>query len=307
LSYQLVQLRNGTHAVYAAAYDEKMHPGLGPAAEAEAVYIQQLKLRERLRVHSGEFVIWDVGLGAGANAVTALRATAASTCPLRLVSFDNTAGPLEFALQQTGKLEYLKGYETLAVELLRSGHAEFKNGDCSAIWEFHLGDFPALLTRSSRGNEALTEIDRHSEPPHVGCYNLPAPHAIMFDAFSPSKNPAMWTLPLFANLFRQLDPDRPCNLATYSRSTMLRTTLLLAGFCVGRGTATGLKEETTVAANSLSLVDDPLDRRWLERARRSTSAEPLVEPVYRQSLLSAVNIGRLEAHPQFCQSANAAK
>jgi hypothetical protein len=40
---------------------------------------------------------------------------------------------------------------------------------------------------------------------------------------------------------------------------MLRVTLLLAGFFVGRGMPTGLKEETTVAANTRSLLDDPLD------------------------------------------------
>ena len=105
----------------------------------------------------------------------------------------------------------------------------------------------------------------------------------MFDAFSPARNPAMWTLPLFTNLFRLLDPRRPCVLPTYSRSTILRTTLLLAGFFVGVGHATGEKEETTVAANTLDYLIEPLDRRWLERVHRSSSAEPLTEAVYRQS------------------------
>lgn len=125
------------------------------------------------------------------------------------------------------------------------------------------------------------------------------PHAILFDAFSPAKNPAMWTLPLFTNLFQLLDPQRPCALTTYSRSTILRVTLLLAGFFVGAGRATGLKEETTIAANDLSLIAEPLDRRWLERARRSHSAEPLMEPVYRIAPLSAKCWEQLQAHPQF--------
>src|SRR5204862_4638705 len=81
--------------------------------------------------------------------------------------------------------------------------------------------------------------------------SLPKPHTIMFDAFSPAKKPAMWTEPVFANLYQLLDPQRPCALPTYSRSTMLRVTLLLAGFHVGVGHATGEKEETTLAANAL--------------------------------------------------------
>ena len=121
----------------------------------------------------------------------------------------------------------------------------------------------------------------------------------LYDAFSPARNPAMWTQPLFARLFRLLAPDRPCAFPTYSRSTMLRVSLLLAGFYVGTGHATGEKEETTIAANTLALIDEPLDRAWLRRARRSTSAEPLWEPVYRQARLASETWEKLQSHPQF--------
>jgi hypothetical protein len=80
---------------------------------------------------------------------------------------------------------------------------------------------------------------------------------------------------------------------------MLRVTLLLAGFFVGRGVATGLKEETTVAANTLDLINEPLDRRWLERARRSDSAEPLREQLYRRARLSPRSWEKLQKQPQF--------
>jgi len=109
----------------------------------------------------------------------------------------------------------------------------------------------------------------------------------------------MWTLPLFTNLFQLLDPQRPCALPTYSRSTILRVTLLLAGFFVGVGHATGLKEETTIAANTLDLIAEPLDRRWLERASRSHSAEPLREPAYSRAPLSPATAEKLRRHPQF--------
>ena len=96
--YQLIQLPNGAQAVYSSAYDEKMHPGLGPAAEADLLYVRQLKVPERMQDGSGEFVVWDVGLGAAANAIAVLRATKDIARPLRLISFDNTAEPLAFAL-----------------------------------------------------------------------------------------------------------------------------------------------------------------------------------------------------------------
>ena len=278
--YRIVKLASGAHSVHSLAHAETFHPVVGPVAEAEALYVRQLGLVERLRLQAGEFVIWDVGLGAAANSITVLRAARETTSSIRLLSFDHTLEPLAFALRNIEHLGYLAGYETWLEDLLQNHKVAFKNGEQSVNWEMHLGDFPTLLTQPA----ALT---------------LPKPHAILFDAFSPAKNPAMWTQPLFASLFNLLDPARPCALPTYSRSTMLRVTLLLAGFFVGVGHATGQKEETTIAANTLELLAEPLERRWLERARRSTSAEPMWEPAYRQAPLSAESWEKLKVHPQF--------
>ncbi|HWH71934.1 MAG TPA: MnmC family methyltransferase [Candidatus Sulfotelmatobacter sp.] len=278
--YRIVKLANGAHSVHSVAHAETFHPVVGPVVEAEALYVRQLRLRERLQSHTGEFVIWDVGLGAAANVVTALRATQDLPCPIRLLSFDHTLEPLEFALQHTDYLPYLSGYEGPLSELLRQRQVAFQQGARTVTWTMHLADFPSLLT-------------------HPEAQAFAKPHAIMFDAFSPAKNPAMWTQPLFAKLFQLLDPARPCALPTYSRSTLLRVTLLLAGFFVGVGHATGEKEETTIAANTLELIAEPLDRRWLQRAQRSSSAEPMWEPVYRQAQLSAATWEQLQRHPQF--------
>jgi hypothetical protein len=281
--YQLVQLANGEKTLFSASYGEKMHPGLGPCAEAELLYVRQLNIRERLQKERGEFVVWDVGLGAAANAVAVLRATRDLAGELRLVSFDNTSEPLEFALKNSAALGYVAGYESAIAGLLRDRGVQFQNGECAVTWEFHLGDFPNLL--KSQISNSKSEIL--------------APHAIFYDAFSPAKNPAMWTLPVFENLFRALDPERPCALTTYSRSTMIRSTLLLAGFFVGVGPATGLKEETTIATNSLELISEPLNARWLERAARSDSAEPLREPVYLRAPLQPGQLDKLRQHSQF--------
>jgi tRNA U34 5-methylaminomethyl-2-thiouridine-forming methyltransferase MnmC len=305
--YQLVRLNNGICSVRSLADDETFHPVIGPVAEAEALYVNQLRLRERLKNHSGEFVIWDVGLGAAANAIAVLRATREIAGQLRILSFDKTSEPLEFALQNAAALGYLAGYEIQIAGLLRDQRVEFENGKLKVNWEFYLGDFPALLESRAGVSPAQRARQREQEAASLSlgagrrdaCPALPAPHAIFYDAYSPAKNPAMWTLRVFENLFRALDPQRPCALPTYSRSTILRVTLLLAGFFVGVGHATGLKEETTIAANNLDLIVEPLNARWLERVRRSHSAEPLREPVYSRAPLSPPTLEQLQRHPQF--------
>jgi tRNA U34 5-methylaminomethyl-2-thiouridine-forming methyltransferase MnmC len=343
--YKLVRLASGVHSVHSVAERETFHPVIGPVAEAEALYVRQLRLPERLAAHKGEFVIWDVGLGAAANVLTVLRATreaatheriatvqdansspspreertgtthreavskygetdswraweaiglgrgaspssasaSAASCPLRILSFDHTLEPLQFAFEHATELGYFTDYEEPVKNFLRDHHATFTDGPRQITWQLHLGDFPTFLTHPQT----------HS-PTHP-----PSPHAILFDAFSPAKNPAMWTAPLFADLFRHLDPARPCALPTYSRSTMLRVSLLIAGFYVGAGHATGEKEETTIAANTPALISEPLDQKWLQRARNSSSAEPLWEPVYRQARLTNETLEKLRHHPQF--------
>ncbi len=283
-AYKIVKLASGVHSVHSVAHRETFHPVIGPVAEAEALYVRQLGLPERMSAHSGEFVIWDVGLGAAANVLTVLRATRSARCPLRIISFDHTLEPLQFALDNAKILGYLDGFEETVATFLRGKSVEFQDARRQIHWELHLGDFPSLLTHT---------LDH----PHT--HSIPPPHAILFDAFSPAKSPAMWTQPLFANLFRLLDPARPCALPTYSRSTMLRVSLLLAGFYVGAGHATGEKEETTIAANTPALIAEPLNAHWLRRARNSTSAEPLWEPVYRQAPLSPETWEKLQQHPQF--------
>ena len=279
-NYRLVQLASGAQSIHSLAHRETFHPVIGPVLEAEALYVKQLRLRERMQNHNGEFVIWDVGLGAAANALTVLRSTAEIPATVRMVSFDCTLEPLEFSLQNAEALGYFGGYEDHLKTLLRDRRVIFQNGRQSVQWDLHLADFPTLLTQPA-------------------AQALPKPDAILFDAYSPAKNPAMWTPMLFTNLFRLLDPERPCALPTYSRSTLMRVTLLLAGFYVGAGHATGEKEETTLAANSLALLDEPLPPKWLNRARVSYSAEPMWDSVYRQAPLSEESWAKLQAHPQF--------
>jgi tRNA U34 5-methylaminomethyl-2-thiouridine-forming methyltransferase MnmC len=278
--YELVRLANGVHSIRSKAESETFHPVVGPVEEARELYVEQLHLLERIAHAKSQFVIWDVGLGAAANVLTLLQASAASAATIRILSFDHTLAPLEFAAKHAQELTYPLPFTTELTNLLSEKQTHFERGGLKVDWEVHVADFPTLIASCA-------------------AEKWPKPDAILFDAFSPAKNPAMWTLPLFRRLFDLFDPQRACAMPTYSRSTMLRVTLLLAGFFVGAGRAIAEKEETTIAANDLSMIERPLGPDWLKRAKNSTCAEPLREAFYRRERLSEESWIALQNHPQF--------
>lgn len=286
-AYTLVPLANGVFSIRSEKDGETFHPVAGPVAEAESLYVGQLRLRERAARFQaeaipdqaqGEFAIWDVGLGAGGNVMAAVRGLEHIRASIRIVSFDHTLAALSFARDHAGQLGFPCGFEGVIDELLATRRAAFRHGALEVDWQVYVSDFPGLIAEDIQ---------------------LPAPDAVFFDAFSPARNPEMWTLPLFETLFHRLDPGRPCSLATFSRSTIARVTMLVAGFFVGVGQAVPGKEETTIASNTPGLIDRPLGAQWLARAQKSHSAEPLLTPEYCCGPLTAGTLARLRLHPQF--------
>jgi tRNA U34 5-methylaminomethyl-2-thiouridine-forming methyltransferase MnmC len=238
------------------------------------LHVRQQRLVERAAKMQGKFVIWDVGLGAAANAIAAIEALAdlaKATNQVEIHSFDLAADALRFALAHATELGYVAPHSAAIRTLVEEREAERAN----IRWTFHPGDFRETMSAA------------------------PPPHAVLYDPYSPQSNPEMWTLEHFTRLHACLSPDAPCLLTNYTRSTAVRVTLLLAGFFVGRGHATGEKDETTSAANDLALIEEPLDGAWLQRVHRSTNGAPLRMGIARPAAISAEDWARLEAHPQF--------
>jgi tRNA U34 5-methylaminomethyl-2-thiouridine-forming methyltransferase MnmC len=273
--FELVTVQTGVRSLRSREFGETFHPVVGPMIEAVALHVRQQRLVERAALTSSPFVIWDVGLGAAANAIAVLEAFQAAqpTARVELHSFDHTTAPLAFAFEHALELGYLAPHTEALQLLLECGRWQ-SPPPLDFAWHFHAGDFRRSMAAA------------------------PAPHAILYDPYSPSANPDLWTLEHFTELRTCLDPAVPCLLTNYTRSTAVRVTLLLAGFFVGRGHATGEKDQTTIASNVIDLLEDPLDTRWLDRVRRSTSSAPRrsEEP---PAQISTEDFERLCAHPQF--------
>jgi tRNA U34 5-methylaminomethyl-2-thiouridine-forming methyltransferase MnmC len=270
--FEIVTVASGARSVRSRSHGETFHPVVGPMIEARGLHVAQQRLAERAWGTAGPFVIWDVGLGAAANAVAVLETFRGfeGNARIELHSFDATTAPLAFALENAEALEYLAAHRPAIERLLAAGDAE----DGVVRWRLHGGDFRTCLG------------------------DAPAPHAILYDPYSPKTNPELWTLDHFRALFTALDPARPCLWSNYTRSTAVRVTLLLARFFVGHGVATGEKDQTTLASNTLDLLGAPLDREWLARVRRSTQAAPLTLQG-KGGPISEAHFAELAAHPQF--------
>jgi queuine tRNA-ribosyltransferase len=189
-------------------------------------------------------VVWDVGLGAGHNAMALLRALdrAPGQRPVELISFEVDLDAVRLALSH-------KHFEHLwhaAPHALSRDHVYRRPG---LTWTLCEGDFLALFA---------------GQPPA---------DVVFYDPFSTQVEQTPWSLATFRRVFAHL--TGPTELFTFTSSTAVRSSMLAAGFHVARGVGTGPRSESTIA---LKLTGDAafaphqlLGRDWLERRARSSA------------------------------------
>jgi queuine tRNA-ribosyltransferase len=73
-NYEVVKQEGGFHSIRHVSSGEVMHSVTDPMIEAMRLYVDQLNITETLSGHDeGSFIVWDVGLGAGTNAMATVR------------------------------------------------------------------------------------------------------------------------------------------------------------------------------------------------------------------------------------------
>lgn len=276
IGHEVVTTRDGGRAIRDLYTREVMHPIVGAKAESERLYAGQSRLRERLQTaphnmlhandwHTNHLVLFDVGLGAGSNALAARRISeslGSDARPLTIVSFENDLGSLKLALQPEHRPDFgLEGEPAFAAQmLLNNGEHETPR----TRWVLRAGDL-------------LAQLD--TEPLRA--------EVIFWDPFSPRANPSLWSAAAFAVLHSRCAPG--VTLFTYAAATSVRAAMLLGGFAVGIGAGTGTTQETTAAAWDAKDLAKPLDARWLQRLQRSSHPFPADAP---PDALETIRAGR---------------
>jgi queuine tRNA-ribosyltransferase len=271
--YEVV-VRNEIGRIRDRESGEVMHSVNDPAEEANLLYVEQSRVLERMNVNGDPLIVWDVGLGAAANAMATIQACQAvhpqkRIRQLRLVSFENDLDSLKLALRHRRWFKHLR--HAAPEQLL--AHNRWTS-ECGFIeWQLMFGDF------------AKTK------------FAAPPPDIVFFDPFSFKTDTQLWTLAAFREL-RAVCGDRATELFTYTYSTAVRAAMLAAGFYVAKGRATGPKQETTIglspAAASVDRTHELLGVDWLARWHRSGAQAPLGvaagDESWRETVIS---------HPQF--------
>jgi queuine tRNA-ribosyltransferase len=263
--YEVHKAWEGFASIRQISSGEIMHSRTAPMEEANRLYIEQSNLAERLPLPANEdaesaepLVIWDVGLGAAANAMAAIncyeeQAALGPVRPLRIISFENDLDSLRLAFRHNRDFPYLR----------HSGPAAILT---DGFWQSrpHPG-----LSWSLLPGEFLATLPQAPAPPDL----------IFYDMFSTKTSGEQWTLNAFRRVFEAC-AGRAAELFTYTCSTANRVALLSAGFYVAKGRNAGEKLETTIALTPAAFHSPLSERReilsgdWLEKWSRSAAKFP---------------------------------
>ena len=285
--YEIHRAWEGFSSIRQVSSGEIMHSRTAPMEEARQLYVEQANLAERLpgTKEAEPIVLLDVGLGAAANAMAALRcyeqiASRQSTRPFHIISFENDLHSLRLALEHPRDFPYL--VHPAAAALLARG--EWQSDAFPGLsWSLIYGDFVKTMAQAAT-------------PPDL----------IFYDMFSNKTSSELWSWRTFRRVF-ECCHGRAVELFTYTCSTANRAALLAAGFYVARGRNAGPKLETTIALtpaaanNAMVAPRNLLSRDWLKKWHHSAAKFPHdVAPEERSAFEKLIR-----DHKQFRKSAAA--
>ncbi len=263
--YEVHKAWEGFASIRQISSGEIMHSRTAPMEEATRLYIEQSNLADRLRLSPGQepesaepLVIWDVGLGAAANAMAAIncyeeQAALGAVRPMQIISFENDLDSLRLAFRHNRDFPYLRHSGPAAI--LTDGRWQSRSHP-GLSWMLIPGNFLKTMTQAT----------------------LP-PDLIFYDMFSTKTSGEVWRFSAFGQVFEACG-GRAAELFTYTCSTANRAALLAAGFFVARGRNAGEKLETTIALtpaafhSPLAVPREMLSNDWLEKWNRSAAKFP---------------------------------
>lgn len=200
---ELYLTEDGSHTLYVKELDECYHSTHGAIQESNHIFIKA----GLLKVNKQQVSLLEVGFGTGLNAFLTLYDAYLNKQTIRYTSIEKY--PL--SIDQVLQLNYTNTFP-----------ADFKNYFeliHKAAWNQEVEINPWFFITKIKAD--FTQIDLPD------CYDL-----VYFDAFSPEKQPEMWSEEIFKQIFKHCNSN--AILTTYCAKGIVRRALELAGFKVER-------------------------------------------------------------------------
>lgn len=223
--YKIIQTDDQTKTVYSEYFDEACHSLSGALDETLYNYINGCHIKQFLESNL-ECVVLDVGFGLGMG----LKALS-----LELDKYPSYKDKITYF-----SIELDEDFFLWAMKELFS-HLNIQKISVNSLtyYQFKTDGIHPIEAIVFIGDGRKTLVDAH----HLKL--IPPINAIFQDAFSPKKNPALWTVQWFTFL-REIS-SITVNLSTYSSSISIRKSMIAAGWSISNHKGFAQKKTMTKA------------------------------------------------------------
>lgn len=232
--HSLVETEDGSFTFFSEAFQEACHSTSGAKSETVLHYLNGCKVLERISADHAPFTILEVGFGLGIGFLTTLEMLP-KTHRWRFISLELDRNLLEWFKENHSEHEFLRTMNW-------DGNLLKASNDLVEL----------IIIQGDARTELAKFLSRYPQQ-----WN-----AIYQDAFSPRRNPALWTKEWFTLLKEHSHKD--VILSTYSASTSIRKSLFETGWNVLKGEKFGPKRTSTRA--TLTGETDPEILLQMERS-----------------------------------------
>ncbi len=227
-TYKILETEDKSKTLYSGHYDEACHSLSGAVEETLHNYVHGCEVPQRISNYEC-FNILEVGFGLGVGVISTINYLQ-ENCPKTPIHFISLE--IDEALIQWSKT-----------------NLQFSNKDFGLWQTIELNDHNSLrYFEGEYENVKLTILIGDARKTLPKAYDLgliPEIHAIYQDAFSPKKNPSLWTVEWF-ELLKKISHEENI-LSTYSASSSVKKSLVKAAWIIEKAPGFGPKRASTKA------------------------------------------------------------
>jgi len=240
--HSFILTEDGSYTLFSEHFQESCHSTSGAKSETCLHYIEGCQVLKKLE-YKERVTILEVGFGLGVGFLTTLE-----------------------KIPQSKKFHFISlELDRNLLEWFKDEHPEF-----AFQWKENL-----LIAETKNFKLTIIQGDARVEFPKYLKQNSLQVDAIYQDAFSPKKNPTLWTKEWF-ELLKSCSHDE-CILSTYSASTSIRKSLHDTGWGVKRGEKFGPKRTSTRAV--LNQITDSDILLQMERSPVLALTDLQIDPI----------------------------